>query len=304
MKRERDPEDERNVKTKLNLDQIDDAIDQAEAEPMQPNESFTSSTATTISYSSTVTTIRDPESENFEESFLNSSESDFGYTPEDEGSESEGTDNELASDDQINRVHAASFGLSVPCFVRNESTSSNSTKGSISTSGFPPKIFNFDELSLPSYPFRTFKISSEGKIEKQYGIGNCKIIDKDIEAEGEPQINSFLNKLSHEAYQDAGADLSNISVCFGLNRMHSLSRRKNDLLHKEVKRCKDSTLEAAVSHMEVGFFWHAQWYNKFGDKVSHEIVIKFYKALKSVSEEKAKNSLKKMNLECYLHIRI
>ena len=55
MKREREEisDDERNVKTKLNIDQIDDAIDQAESEPMQPNESFTSSTATTISYSST-----------------------------------------------------------------------------------------------------------------------------------------------------------------------------------------------------------------------------------------------------------
>jgi hypothetical protein len=96
---------------------------------------------------------------------------------------------------------------------------------------------------------------------------------------------ALLERSAFEHYSSAGK-ISDISVCIGLNRMLSLSSRRNDSLTKQYHAALNLTTK--VQHKEVAFFWDVQWFGQAGEKVEYNTVRHFYKQLKKKDSEKAK----------------
>lgn len=100
-------------------------------------------------------------------------------------------------------------------------------------------------------------------------------------------VKPFLEKLTSQGFDKHGPT-SDIAVSFALNRMQSVSQRKNKSLYYEMI----TTTYSYILHKTYGFFWECQWYDENKRKnVDYEVVRKYYKQLKRVNKDKAKEFL-------------
>lgn len=121
-------------------------------------------------------------------------------------------------------------------------------------------------------------------------------------------ITQFLEKLSQNGFEQKDKDKLNtsISVSVGLNRMKSLSTRRNQLLHSEL----NSKMEASnIKYEKFGFFWECEWYenvNGIGKRkpVDQKKVRKFYKQLKTLNKEKAKHFREMQEKKVYVPYQV
>ena len=96
----------------------------------------------------------------------------------------------------------------------------------------------------------------------------------------------FLQKLAENGFAMEDEDDAQpcVAASMGLNRMQSLSTRKNDSLRLEVS----SNTETGLRYEKFGFFWTCCWYDEEGKRVEYEDVRNFYKQLKRFDSEKAR----------------
>lgn len=96
----------------------------------------------------------------------------------------------------------------------------------------------------------------------------------------------FLQKLAKNGFEKKDTDKleTSVSVSIGLNRMLSLSERKNRSLSLEL----ESAIETNVRYEIFGFYWKCNWYNSKGIPVEYSRVKKFYKQLKRKDPKEAK----------------
>lgn len=102
------------------------------------------------------------------------------------------------------------------------------------------------------------------------------------------KIENFLNKLSENGWE--GQDASNKSrlrVSVALNRMKSLSSRKNQSLRMELKRINELPCEKFT------IFWHCQWFDHKGSNANYDDVRRYYKKLKNYNKRLAMTFLER-----------
>jgi hypothetical protein len=183
------------------------------------------------------------------------------------------------------RIHGSSFVIStiahVPEYKFDDDSSDEEDDGT-----FSDELFNFDVNSKDSFPFTTNvpKYGRKKSNDFRELSSPKKIYTKSL------VVGPFVQKLIENAFEEADkSNLPNsIAVSIGLNRMVSLSARKNKSLLLELK----SDVGKEVKCEKFGFFWKCNWYNAKGQPVKYRLVKKFYKQLKKIDSEKAKNFIK------------
>lgn len=100
----------------------------------------------------------------------------------------------------------------------------------------------------------------------------------------------FLGKIASGGFEkaDQGYRKSRIKASIGLNRMESISSRKNAELYIEL----GADFVSDIRYETKGFFWKCKWLGPDNKKVDFKVVRKFYKQLKYKNPEKAKEFLK------------
>ena len=155
----------------------------------------------------------------------------------------------------------------------------------------------FDELSASSFTagqptphFSTRKWGTKkGKQVVREHVGYLKQdYAQDVEVEYDDTaisvvVQPLLNKMAETALVNTAAEAVEdvVSVSMGLNRMLSVSDRKNELLKLELK----ARAESDVQHKAFGVYWDVKWYNARGKEVSHSDVRGYYKKLKAYDKE-------------------
>lgn len=102
-------------------------------------------------------------------------------------------------------------------------------------------------------------------------------------------IDRFFKKLSKESFEVFDTERKScIRVCIALNRMRSVSQRKNKSLFSELESGADTDIE----YESFGFFWTCTWYERqTGAVVHYDTVRSFYKQLKTYNKSMAKKFL-------------
>lgn len=144
---------------------------------------------------------------------------------------------------------------------------------------FSDNQFNFDPKKENTHPFKTKNTKKDlAKFDnqdgEQEGCSKSKIVEP------------FLKKLSEGGFEKSDPAKKDclVSASIALNRMKSLSSRKNKSLIAELK----SKIESDIRYEIFAFFWQYQWYDQNGKKVDFFFPRKFYKQLKYRNPEKAK----------------
>lgn len=189
------------------------------------------------------------------------------------------------------RLDSTYFVLNTICLVpeyeSDNDSDSEEMDGTFSAEDFEfePSMFKGAGLYTTIPQITEKKIEIQTKLEEK----QTKLHNKTTEnfnAADDSIIEVFLKKLSHGGFVEADrALLKNIGVCFILNRMESLSSRKNNSVAKElVKKVKTN-----IEYKRDGLLWKCKWYRK-GEKepVSYKKVKKFYKQLKKLCPERAR----------------
>ncbi|WP_417905371.1 Ulp1 family isopeptidase [Candidatus Tisiphia endosymbiont of Micropterix aruncella] len=158
---------------------------------------------------------------------------------------------------------------------RNDS-SSEERDGSFSDADF-----NFDLKNKSSFPFTT----TPPKYTRKKEINFEELSNSNQSDSISRIITPFLEKLSQNSFEKDDKDklTTSISTSIALNRMKSLSTRKNKSLDLELK----SKIETDIRYEKFGFFWKCEWYSKRGTAVDQNLVRKFYKQLKKLDPKKA-----------------
>jgi hypothetical protein len=135
----------------------------------------------------------------------------------------------------------------------------------------------------------TPKVKKEkiSKVKKEKGyVPDTKEAEflKDDKSGPSHVVQPLLKKLTDHGTEPGDCEIKNIvSVSFGLNRMLSLSTRKNNVLKREL----GSEVNSEIRYEKFGFFWECQWVNSKEERVSHAEVRSFYKKLKNVNPKLA-----------------
>lgn len=154
---------------------------------------------------------------------------------------------------------------------------------------FSHENFNFDLDNRDSYPFTTTPPKYARKRDIILNLVKGKYFsslnknDSTISRVVEP----FLSKIAANSFKDYEKHYlkSHVSASIGLNRMKSLSSRKNNSLMLEMQRKVYNVAE--IRYEVFGIFWLCQWYTKNGKTVDQSHVTKFYKQLKRIDLVKA-----------------
>ncbi|XP_076681831.1 uncharacterized protein LOC143375973 [Andrena cerasifolii] len=126
---------------------------------------------------------------------------------------------------------------------------------------------------------KTTKLKTESKIIEQKSSCVNQSTDSIV-------VDSFLSKLSENGFEIYERDkLSKIAVSIGLNRMYSISTRKNNSLILELES-KVNTRK--IKYKFFGYYWTCSWYTKDGKEANIEYVRSFYKKLKRKNPDLAK----------------
>ncbi|CAI6347975.1 unnamed protein product [Macrosiphum euphorbiae] len=152
----------------------------------------------------------------------------------------------------------------------------------------PDEEFNamYDELEnnnvwpFTTRPQKTIKIKTESKILdlEPNSYKNQDTADSMV-------VDPLLSKVLANGFEVHDENkLRTIAVSIGLNRMRSLSTRKNDSLRLELKS-QVNTRE--INYKQFGFYWKCPWYTKIGTKAEFKDVKKFYKCLKTKNSDLA-----------------
>lgn len=165
---------------------------------------------------------------------------------------------------------------------------------------FDEKLFDFNVNKVETYPFVM-------KRHKKEDLKRSKVCKKDAaqrleetnSVEGHRMVQDFLTKLRDQGCEQGDKDEINksVKVAIGLNRLRSLSTRKNNALYNELMAKFESNIECEV----FGFFWKYTWYkcaiknpryplsstNVKYEKEKFKTVQKFYHQLKRRDKTKA-----------------
>jgi len=153
----------------------------------------------------------------------------------------------------------------------------------------PDEEFNamYEELEnnnvwpFTTRPKKTVKLKTESKILdlEVNSYENQDIADSMV-------VDPLLSKVLANGFKVRDENkLRTIAVSIGLNRMRSLSTRKNDSLRLELK---SQVHTREIKYKKFGFYWKCPWYTKIGIKAEFEDVKKFYKCLKNKNSDLAK----------------
>lgn len=148
-----------------------------------------------------------------------------------------------------------------------------------------------DNISFPYYATKPRKIqtyeSNGDPLEKFKGIidGDLPGVDPNTSTKSRLQA-KFMKKLNDKGFEEGDkGKLSDIRVSIALNRMKSVSTRKNKSLTLEVK----SKIKTDIEFEKFGFFWLCEWCKyETEETVGFDEVRKFYKQLKKHNKKVAK----------------
>lgn len=159
----------------------------------------------------------------------------------------------------------------------------------------PQEEVKFDKLkiggfgAMPTAPYSTRKLNKHGKVNEDQVVGHLKPqYAQDVTYTANPDAIStvaqpLLDKMEETAMSPAAEfevqEITSLSMC--LNRMMSLSSRKNAILIKELSAETDST----IAHETFGVYWHAKWFDSNGKPVKLSVVKTFYKKLKAYDRD-------------------
>lgn len=151
---------------------------------------------------------------------------------------------------------------------------------------FSHRDFNFDVENRASYPFTSKSPNSINLNLTDEIFSSLNENDSTISKVVEP----FLFKIADNSFEDdeknyLKSHVSAVSASIGLNRMKSLSTRKNNSLMLELQSKVNNVAE--IRYKIFGIFWKCQWYDKNGKTVDQIYVTKFYKQLKRIDRQKA-----------------
>ncbi|XP_029345222.1 uncharacterized protein LOC115034057 [Acyrthosiphon pisum] len=99
-------------------------------------------------------------------------------------------------------------------------------------------------------------------------------------------VDPLLSKILANGFESYDIDkLPTIAVSVGLNRMYSLSTRKNNSLILELESRVNTR---KIKYKTFGYYWNCSWYTKIGIEAKIEDVKTFYKRLKNKDSDLAK----------------
>jgi hypothetical protein len=149
---------------------------------------------------------------------------------------------------------------------------------------FKKEDFDFDSDEVSTFPFHTIPPKYTKKTKTK--IDEIQFVSRKPQ---NPEDRSYilqplLTKLEQQGFAEDDKDLldNSISISIGLNRMLSLSTRKNLSLKLELEQSPNT----AVTYEKFGFYWECKWYD-FQGEVNYQKVHKFYKQLKKIDKSKA-----------------
>eukprot|EP00102_Acyrthosiphon_pisum_P018969 XP_016656179.1 PREDICTED: uncharacterized protein LOC107882403 [Acyrthosiphon pisum] len=154
----------------------------------------------------------------------------------------------------------------------------------------PDEEFNAlyeDLVNNNDWPFttkhkKTIKPKTESKIidlEPPFVYKNQDTADSIV-------VDPLLSKILANGFESYDIDkLPTIAVSIGLNRMYSLSTRKNNSLILELESRVNTR---KIKYKTFGYYWNCSWYTKIGIEAKIEDVKTFYKRLKNKDSDLAK----------------
>lgn len=183
---------------------------------------------------------------------------------------------------KINRKLSDQFSH---CSVSDDSVSDDSVSDT-TDSNYSDADFHFNLKDKSFVPFTT----------KEKPIPEIEEINEELSDSNQSDSNSslitpFFKKLSQNGFEKDDKDklATSVSVSIALNRMKSLSTRKNKSLYLEL----ESKIEKSeIKYEKFVFFWKCYWFEHVNGKrkrepVNQEKVRKFYKQLKKRNKKKA-----------------
>lgn len=148
-------------------------------------------------------------------------------------------------------------------------------------------------LQDKSFVYFTTKEKRKAEIQEVNEEVNEELPDSNQSDSNSSIITPFFKKLSQNGFEEDDKDKlpTSVSVIIALNRMKSLSTRKNKSLHLELN---SKIEESKIKYEKLGFFWACEWYENVNGirkrkPVDQEKVRKFYKQLKTLNKEKAEH---------------
>lgn len=185
------------------------------------------------------------------------------------------------------------YVVNIPLKVDSDDEGESSEGEETNNFSFPPIKFQKPENYFRLLP-KEDKSSQEARRGKLLSTLQPKPTDRSIQG----QCYEVVRLLSEEAHSVQSPQ--RIALTIGLNRMRSLSKRKNDSLQRQLNQA----LRTDLSVQKIAFLWDGVWQQKINDKwsdASYEKVHDFYQQLKKKDPALARSFREKAE-EKYAHM--